>query len=92
MSVTDCTRCPWRCSRSDFLAQTSYSGECDDGLDAEVLQRGNVGSRGHVGRSNVVTDTVTSDEGELDGSVGRVESGNRDRRRGFAPGLPVASK
>lgn len=71
-------------ARSNLLAERADGRERDNGLDAEVLESGNVGAGGNLGRGDGVVGTVARDEGNLR-AVGERRDG--DGRRGLAPGL-----
>lgn len=70
--------------RGDFLPQRADGGKGNDGLAADMLERGNVGPRGDLGGRNVVRGAVARDEGD-EGARG--EGGDGDGGRGTAPGL-----
>jgi hypothetical protein len=70
--------------RGDLLSQGSDSREGQNGLHSDVLERGNVGSGGHLGGSDGVRQTVSRDESD---ERARGELGNGHRRRGLAPWL-----
>lgn len=74
-------------ARADLLTQRADGGEADDGPDAEVLERGNVGAGGDGRGRDVVVRAVASQERELDRAFGRVERSDRDGRGRRAPGL-----
>ena len=71
-------------TRGDLLAQGSDGGEGDNGLNANVLERGDVGTRGHLARGDGVCGAVSGDEG--DEGAGR-ELGDGDGRGRLAPRL-----
>jgi hypothetical protein len=51
---------PW----SNLLPERADGRKGDDGLDANMLQSGNVGSSRHLSRRDRVGDTVSRDEGD----------------------------
>lgn len=75
-------------SRGDLFAQRADGRERDNGLDAEILERGDVGSTGHFGRSDGVGGTVSRDESD---QRARWEGRDGDGRGGLAPWLSRVS-
>lgn len=74
-------------SGADLFPQAADGREGDDGLNADALEGGNVGARGHVRRRDVVVRAMAREERERDRSFGRRERGDRDGRRRSSPGL-----
>ena len=74
-------------ARGDFFTQRADSGEGDNGLDTDMLERGNVGSGRDFGRRDGVRETVSRDEGDQRAGG---QLGNGDRRRRLSPWLVVS--
>lgn len=65
-------------ARADLFLEAAYGREGDDGLDAEVLQGGNVGAGGDFGGRNRVVEAVAGEERERDFASRGLERGDGD--------------
>lgn len=82
-TVNDAVR-DHKVARRNFLTQRTDGGEGNDRLNADGLESGDVGSGGNFGRSVLVVESVSGQEGDL--NAGR-EGGDGDRGRRETPRL-----
>lgn len=71
-------------ARGDFLSQRSDGREGNNGLDTDVLQRGDVGSGRNLSRGDGVREAVSGDKGD-ERARGELRDGHRGR--GLSPWL-----
>jgi hypothetical protein len=75
--------------RLNLFSKGSDGRECDNGLDTDMLESGNVGPGGYLGGGDSVGCTVSGDEGDL---VTRGKGGDGDGGRGLAPWLEISER